>query len=242
MVRGLLLATAATMAMTVCAQAQTNGSIDISRTNHDSGFGFDVTGVNGAIYHDFGNGFGVQGEIQYHDLDFGVGDAQNTRYGLHGLYRTENWAVGALVGTGDWFSSDFDHWGVEGAFYFDRWTLQGSYISGDLPSVTVDRLNFSGRYFVTDNFSLGGGVAFGSADEVDWNSYDLNAEYRFGGAPIAIFAGYNRGDFEDAGDDTDSVRFGLRWDIGTGSLIERDRHGASFNDVETFMQDIYRLD
>lgn len=240
MVRGLLLATAATMAMTVCAHAQTNGSIEVTRTNHDSDF--DVTGVGGAIYHGFGNGFGVQGEIQYDDLDFGIADAQTTRFSAHGLYRTESWAVGALVGATDLDGTQFDHLGVGGAFYFDRWTLQGSYISGDLPSVTVDRLNFSGRYFVTDNFSLGGGVAFGSADEVDWNSYDLNAEYRFGGAPIAIFVGYNRGDFEDSDDDTDSVRFGLRWDIGTGNLVERDRQGASFNDVEAFVQDVYRLD
>lgn len=242
MVRGLLLATAATMAMTVCAHAQTNGSIEVSRTNHDYGFDFDVTGVGGAIYHGFDNGFGLQGEIQYHELDFGIADAQTTRFSAHGLYRTESWAAGALIGTTDLDGTQFDHWGVEGALYFDRWTLQGSYISGDLPSATIDRFNVAGRYFVTDNFSLGGGVAFGSADDFDWNSYDLNAEYRFGGAPIAIFAGYNRGDFEDADDDTDSVRFGLRWDIGTGSLIERDRQGASFNDVEAYMQDIYRLD
>jgi hypothetical protein len=239
-VRNMLIATMAAAAMTAPALAQTSGSIAVTRTNHDRDVDIDVTGVSGVIYHGFSNGFGVQGEILYHDIEAGPAEEQTTRYAVHGIYRSENWAVGLLAGTGDWFGSDFDHFGVEGALYFDRWTLEGSYISGDLPSVTYDRLNIAGRHFVTDNFSIGGGIAFANADDFDWRSYDLNAEYRFGAAPIALFAGYNRADLDD--DDVDSVRFGLRWDIGTGSLIERDRQGASFSDVEAYIQDLYRPD
>lgn len=239
MVRKMLIATVAAAAMSAPAFAQTNGSIAATRTSHDRDVDIDVTSVSGAIYHGFGNGFAVQGDIAYHDIEAGPADEQTTRYTVHGIYRTENWAIGLLAGTSDWFGSDFDHFGIEGALYFDRWTIESSYISGDLPSVTYDRLSIAGRHFVTDNFSIGGGIGFANADEFDWRSYDLNAEYRLGAVPITLFAGYNHADLDD---DVDSVRVGLRWDIGTGSLLERDRRGASFNDVEAYIQDLYRPD
>jgi len=248
MLRHVLAATAASVAMAASAYAETNGSIELARTNHDRDLDLEVTGLNGTIFHGFGNGFGVQGEFQHHNLEAGGSDEQINRYTMHGLYRTEAWAAGALVGKADWFGFDLDHWGAEGALYFDRWTVQASYIGGEIDTPNnpeIGRFNVSGRYFFTDNFSVGAGLgktSFETSNDIDWTSYDVNAEYRFGSFPVAIFAGFNSADFDGSGDDVDSVRFGLRWDIGTGSLIERDRQGASFSDAEELVQDLYRLD
>lgn len=248
MLRKALLAAVALIALSAPVQAETNGSIGAGFSSTEfTGGDVENTSVEAAIFHGFGNGFGLQGELAFDSVESTGGfDNDYAQYALHGLYRTDTWAAGLVVGHSEVYNADIDIYGVEGAFYFDRFTLAGSYLRGDADfNQEFDRFGIDGRYFITDNFSVGAGLASETWDagviDADWVSYDLNAEYRFGALPIAASVGYGSSDF-DTQSDVDTWRIGLRWDIGTNSLIDRDRNGASFDDVDRFLEESYRLD
>lgn len=230
------------------AHAETNGSIAAAFASTDFGLvDLEDQSIAGAIYHGFDNGFGLQGEAALHNADNGGGFDENYgKYALHGIYRTETWAAGVVVGQSELYFSDIDIYGAEGAFYLDRFTIGASYLRGDTDfNQELDRLALEARYFITDNLSVGAGGSLLNYEtpviDGEGGSYDINAEYRFANFPVAISAGFGSTDL-DVMRENETWRVALRWDIGTSSLIDRDRRGASFDDVDLFLQEAWRID
>jgi hypothetical protein len=224
--------------------ARTSGSVELSYDNNEypDGFDYNQTGLSGTIFHDFGNGWGVQGAARFENVNYPGIDFDSTHLSVHGVYRTERWAASGFYAYTDLFgAADFNHYGLEGAFYLEDWTLTGSAINGDV-GASYDRYRLGAKFFITENLSVGGGYAVSDYNDggADWWSVDLGAEFRFATVPITLTAAYTRSDFDFT--EVDGLRFGIRWDFGTASLRERDRSGASFEDARRYQDDFLRLD
>ncbi len=182
-----------------------------------------------------GNGsMGFQLDGAYGSHEYGGVGAEADTYNLTGhiFGRNDNHMVGAFVGFGNTeFGGAFDYgyWtlGVEGAYYMARTTLSGvvAYSDSDDLDAQMTSADAALTHFVTDNFSIGGGLGFGDIEGgSEFTSYGVGGEFQFTGAPISIYGGYNVTDFD--GSDVDVLSIGARWNFG-GSLFDRDRNGAS---------------
>lgn len=114
-------------------------------------------------------------------------------------------------------------------------------------------VNAEARYFVTDNWKafLKGGYNTASLDvealdfELDFDTFTVGGgtEYRFDNSPISVFANAEYinsetdgltdfGLAEEGEFDSVKVMAGLKLNLGTQTLIERDRSGASLDPVK----------
>ena len=59
----------------------------------------------------------------------------------------------------------------------------------------------------------------------------LGFEYQPSAVPFSIQGSYAHADASNSSAESDTVRLGLRWNFDGGSLIERDRTGATLNNV-----------
>ncbi len=192
----------------------------------------DFYGIEGAV------AFAGSGSIVFEvDAAISEGDDTDAAYGLvgHVYARNDNHLVGGFVGVGqseDGTGDDTTTWaaGLEGAKYFDKWTVAGAvyYANNDDSDVDGYGVNVEGRYFINDNFRVDAGVGYANADtpggDNDITTFGVGTEYQFAQMPISIRAGYRTtdGDFGDA----DTITIGVRYNWG-GTLRDRDRSGAS---------------
>lgn len=188
----------------------------------------DFYGVEGAV------AFAGSGSIVF-EVDAAItdGDDSDTAYGVvgHVYARNDSHLVGGFVGLSDNEATDTT-WaaGVEGAKYFDRWTVAGAVYYANNDDVDTDGygINVEGRYFINDNFRVDAGVGYANADtpigDNDITTFGIGTEYQFAQVPVSIRAGYRTtdGDFGDA----DTITIGVRYNWG-GTLRDRDRSGAS---------------
>ena len=188
----------------------------------------DFYGIEGAV------AFAGSGSIVF-EVDAAIvdGDNSDTAYGVvgHVYARNDSHLVGGFVGFSDSDATDTT-WsaGLEGAKYFDKWTLAGAvyYANNDDADVDGYGVNVEGRYFINDNFRVDAGVGYANADtnagDNDITTFGVGTEYQFAQMPISIRAGYRMtdGDFGDA----DTITIGVRYNWG-GTLRDRDRSGAS---------------
>lgn len=204
-------------------------STDISSTDLDSWHvgGAAAWGGNGSL------GFQLDGAFGSHEYSGGGPEADTFNLTGHIFGRNDNHMVGAFVGYGntDFSGFDYGYWtlGVEGALYMSRTTLDGviAYSDSDDLDAQMTTVDVGLTHFVTDNFSIGGGVGFGDIEGgSEFTSYGIGGEFQFTGAPISIFGGYDVTDFD--GSDVDVLSIGARWNFG-GTLLERDRSGASLS-------------
>jgi len=229
-----LLGVAAALAIAApgVASAQ-SGYVDLGYSTTDVGSSDVDAWTVGGAYAWGGNGsLGVQldGLIGSHEYDSGGGDVDTYNFGGHLFTRNDSYLLGgfASIGNTDFSFADYDYYtvGLEGAYYLSRTTLNGALSYSDSDDLNADStaLDLGATHFVTDNFSFGGTVGFGELADLDFVSYGVGAEYQFAGAPISLFGGYNKTDYDSF--DTDALSVGVRWNFG-GSLFERDRSGAS---------------
>lgn len=193
--------------------------------------------VGGATAWGGEGSLGVQLDGQVGSTEFDGGDVSNWNVGGHLFTRNSGYLVGGFAnfgnvdvdGLGD---SDFWTVGLEGQFYLARTTLDGavSYSEGDDVDLEFTGVDLGLTHFLTDNFSVGGNLGFGTAEgggsDADVTSFGVGAEWQMAAAPISIFGGYQRAEIEDADVETDALSVGVRYNWG-GTLFDRNRSGAS---------------
>jgi opacity protein-like surface antigen len=235
-----LLGAAAALAIAApgVAAAQ-SGYVDLGYASADGEvLGADVEGegwqAGGAVAFNGTDTLGVQ-------LDALVGESEDTGSYLLGghLYtRNEGYLFGGFANLGNVDpdgGTSYDAWsvGLETQWYLDRTTFDGvlSYSDAEDLDTTYTALDLGATHFVTDNFSFGGNVGFGTLDvlsvDLDTVTYGLGAEYQFASAPISIFGGWDHLSIDDVDTDQDTLSVGVRYSFGSGSLFERNRSGAS---------------
>lgn len=227
------------------ASAQ-SGYVDLGYQNSEA----DVGGVSGdadgwtlggaAAFAGTGTlGFQIDGLISNSEAD-GGGDVDSWNLGGHVFSRTDGGLIGGFANVGnvdvDGVGDD-DFWtvGLEGQLYMARTTLDGalSYSESDDTNAELTAADFGATHFVTDNFSFGGNLGFGNVDtplgDADVVSYGLGAEVQFATAPISVFGGWQHVDVDDIDSDADTLGIGVRYNWGAGSLLDRNRSGASLS-------------
>jgi len=178
---------------------------------------------------------------------------------LHLGYRGADYRFGAILSAGndgnEWFVSP----GIEGQYFFDNVTLFGQTLlsqrlrSHNLQSVS---LALGVRAFLSDNFTLessaggafsrrswSGGITWPISapgrDEVGMLQLAGKAEYRFDSLPLGLFFKYrystgalHSNDYYlmSAIDSGSLFTLGIRFYVGSGSLIDHDRNGPSLED------------
>lgn len=144
--------------------------------------------------------------------------------GAHVFHRNETFAVGVAASAID---EGVYTYGVEGAFYLPQFTLSAGWTQlndqseggeGEFANVW----NLGGKFFATDNFSVGLNYANVDTDFGDGDAWGAEVEYKFN-APVSVYAAYTTAD--DA--DVDLWSIGARWHFGAATLKEQDRNGAS---------------
>jgi hypothetical protein len=99
--------------------------------------------------------------------------------------------------------------------------------------VQVIHLDGEGRFFLTENLSVQGNLGYGDLDSdfggTDYWTGGIGAEWLIPGAAVSINGGWQHLDAD--GFEVDSLGVGVRWNFGGGSLLERNRSGASLRRV-----------
>lgn len=220
------------------AQAQ-SGHADLSYQNTDAGStNFGTIAASGA----FMLNEHIQLNGHYASLD--SGGADEGYWSIDGFLfnRSQGGAYGGYVGFDSFDAgSNNDEWSV-GAFgqIFagnTTWTGQVGY-SDTEGNYSVISLDGEARHFVSDNFSIQGNLGYGKLDGIgdpDYWSAGIGAELQFTGAPISVFGGWQHLDIEST--EVDHLGIGVRWNFGGGSLLDRDRSGASLSrQTSTFIE------
>lgn len=253
--RKMLIAAAAVLAVAVpgVAAAQT-GYVDLAYTNTDTDFAgddVDATSLGGSVAFSGSHAISFQVDGRYANIDAGGGDVDAIGVGGHVYKRGAQWLWGGYAGytNFDAAGGDIDEWTVaaETQYYTARGTVSGALSYSDAEDfgggANLVMLEGEYRHFVTDNFSLQGGLGIGSgeigATDIDVWSGQVGGELQFDRMPISIFAGYRHNSVDaGAGDlDTDSVGVGVRYNWG-GTLWDRNRGGAGLNRVPGVLERI----
>jgi hypothetical protein len=222
------------------ALADTSGHVAFSYNSLDDDLDSskeDYLALGGAVATSLGGNWNLQFDADFGDMNHsGHTDAFST-VAAHIFTRNDSYALGGFAG----FTSDEVNGyiiGAEGAAYFGNFTLAGAaLIGGDREDSDneISNIGVAGTFFLTDNLALGADANMfefdfgGSGNSQDGTIYGVNAEYQFAGTGFSIFGGYHISDEDYFGADkeVDSFTIGGRYNFGTGSLLERDRSGAS---------------
>ncbi len=199
------------------------------------------------------------GEVDF-EGDVGL-DAKTTDLAAHLFYREPgSWLIG-VIGQYGFTSFDFGgegvdfdryYLGLEGQAYFGAFTL---YAQGGYANVSMDNdftpdadgffLNGQLRYFATPNWVFIGSAGYqgleasqgGDSLDIDVWTLGLHTEYRIDNTPFSLTLSYDytNTDFEFDGDGADldesRIMAGIKLNLGTQTLLERDRAGASLDPV-----------
>jgi hypothetical protein len=164
------------------------------------------------------------------------GFGTNTTIGgrAHLFTRTDTFLFGGFAAIA---SNEFEDDGAENAYglgleaqaYLPQLTLGANigWFRGDEEDEDSDTMGVGAvaRFFVNENFSLEAGIDWSEADEDDFTTFGLQAEYKLGDSPVSFIGGFSNTDLGD-GDDSQAVFIGVRLN-GPGSLLDRDRRGPS---------------
>jgi hypothetical protein len=188
--------------------------------------------------------FGVQGDIKVASFNGPgtAGDGTATSPTLHVFKRNPYGLIGGWAGWSHSEGADLLGIGAEGQAYMSGATIYGSIGYGHVNDVTDQNLwaaRVEGRYFLTENFMLGAtvGLVRASADTGTTTAHStvrtvgIGAEYQPGQLPFSINAAYAHADASNSSAESDTIRIGMRWNFDGGSLAERDRLGATLNNV-----------
>ena len=223
--------------------AETTGSVGVSLTTNDyaSGYGYESYELEAAIFHRIDGPWAVQAEGRVETVEYGASGDDGHHLALHGLFATDTYTLGLIVGQGELFSGrELDFYGVEGAYRFANWTLSGSAVLGDSNYYSYfDRYRVGAKYFIADNFAIGGGYALSDFGFEDTDTWEIGAEVRFLSVPITLSGGYLRQEGNSI--EVDAWQIATRWTFGTSNLREDDRT-APIAAIDTYFGDRRRSD
>lgn len=163
-------------------------------------------------------------------------DFDATHFGAHVFSRSPNFLWGGYLGFNTvsfGASGGIDEWTValEGQFYLPQTTFSGalSYTEFEVASARQGwAIDAEVRHFFNDNFSVHGGAGYFEPESGvitgEISTVGIGAEYQFAGAPMSLFGGWQRSDFDPA--EVDSFNLGVRYNWNA-TLLERNRSGPS---------------
>jgi hypothetical protein len=232
-----LLGAAAVLAVAVPGVASAaSGYVGVDYANtHVDGLGSDhAWGGEGAVAFDSGSGITFE-------LDATVLDADSdtaTDLAGHIYTRNDSYLFGAFVGMSNSDSDTAWTGGLEANKFWSNFTLAGSvqYANDDDADASAWGVNVQGRYFATENFRLQAGLGwdhidFGGAGDDSALTLGVGGEYQFSSAPVSLGLSYAHTSLDDADLDANTWTVSLRYNFGGGTLLDRDRHGASQADL-----------
>jgi hypothetical protein len=196
----------------------------------------DGWGADGAAAFELSPDMGLQLGALFVDDD----DSDENAFSLNGHLnlRNDKRLIGVFANLTDADDETLWAFGAEGELYMSDLTLAGavSYSSEDEDEAWG--LDGEARYFVTSNFRLEGELGFanfegGGGGDDSAVSLGAGAEYQFEQTPFSVFAGYQHAEFDEADLSTDAFTIGGRFNFG-GSLLDRDRKGASLPGLSSF--------
>jgi hypothetical protein len=217
-------------------------------------------GQEGSVNWHLPNDTDLQGEIRHWQSNSQYDDqykTYDTLAAVHWSKRNSKFLYGAFGGwmrTSTYYSTVRDHdilFGVEGQGYLtDDITVYGQLGAMKNTSAyykprpkTTEFAQLTGRYFFMENTKLEAGGSYfynkrlgdSAGENMKLWDYSLEAEHRFHATPVSFFAGYDWWDHSD-GIDTEggdhTWKFGVKVALGTSSLRDEDRHGATLKVVD----------
>ncbi|MDO9224148.1 MAG: hypothetical protein Q7U20_10615 [Caulobacter sp.] len=175
-------------------------------------------------------GPGVTGELAAEAAQYDGGDTLWSPTGRI-FFDVGGSRVGGFVGGTGSDGFDLTGGGLEGRFNLaPDWRLDTllGYGSGD-----VDAWAARGqlRFFAGDNTRLDGYANFVSFDTdlggLDGWAFGLGGEHLFEGTPVSLFGRLEHDELNDVDLASDSLRIGVRWNFGGGTLRDRGMDGQS---------------
>lgn len=185
-------------------------------------------------------GFGVQGDIKVANVDGPGGDSWVVSPTLHAYKRNPYGLIGGWAGWAHSGGADLFGIGAEGQAYMSNATLYGSVGYGRVSDAVDQNLwaaRVEGRYFVTENFRLDARAGLmrvsdrGSSARSTVRTVGFGAEFQPNNVPFSVNAGYSHADVSNSTLESDTIRVGVRWNFDGGTLAERDRLGATLNNI-----------
>lgn len=214
----------------------TKGTIGVQYNNWDpqgSGSNLSVYGLDGAISHDFSNGWTIQGDAsteRLHDSGFSAGESHgDVSFGM----RHDQYSLYGFVGMSTYFGASGTDLGIGGQLFFPNIVVDGSigYVDFADAHFHTTQANIDATYFINDNLGITGSINHakfsGSGPDTDSTGYGVSGSYRFAAHPITLSLGYTKND-TDFGD-LNVWHVGLAWDFGSDSLHDRATHGPGWN-------------
>mgnify|MGYP001229583679 FL=1 len=128
--------------------------------------------------------------------------------------------------------------------FFSQAMLEGSVSYSDFGDFDLNATNaqVDGAWFINPNLSLNALIGYtnisGGGSNGDFWSYGVSGEYRLANSPTSISLGYRR--LDDSGGNIDTWSVGVTFDLGTGSLQERNKSGPSWNGGRSLYDDLGR--
>lgn len=187
------------------------------------------------------DGFAVTGAAALGDnaqLDGGFAsiddeDFDATHFGAHLFSRSPSFLWGGYVGfnTVSIGTQGIDEWtaALEGQFYLPQTTFSGALSYTEFESAgesEASAIDAEVRHFFNDNFSVHGSAGYFDPESGvitgQITTLGVGAEYQFAAAPVSLFGGWQRSDFDPA--EVDSFNVGVRYNWNA-TLLERDRSG-----------------
>jgi hypothetical protein len=224
--RILLLAAAASIALTSAASAQTAGYIDLSyggvKTDTDD---LDGLALGGAAVFGVGTNWAVQLDADATRLSADGAHVTLTDMTAHVYYQKGDWAFGGTLAAHDYVIGTAWSIGLEAQKHLGPVVLEAGISLGTIEvfadDASVVNGDASATWYCSDNFSIGVGIAFTDIDGASdtFESYGADAEYKFESSQLSAFGGYAHSDA--GGEDADIWRVGLRFAFGEDSLKGR---------------------
>lgn len=262
--KSILLGAAAILAVATAAHAEsstaTGGYIQGSYTRPDVGIdglgsaAIDVWSVKGAVAAPLSGNIGGQfdgdvGDYRFGSAAFGTGDKAVFTPTGHVFYRNNQYTAGAFLGLETASHVTAVGGGLEGQYFASpNWTVDGAVGYAGITNADTHIFGVRGgaKYFINDHFALGGTVDYARLSETGLGHTNLWAlgvkgEYRLKSLPVSLSLAYERGEMGDLNAHSDTLKVGVKWAFGSGSLREENHHGASLGGVEeTFGGEIGR--
>ncbi|NEX95176.1 outer membrane beta-barrel protein [Caulobacter sp. 17J65-9] len=231
----LLTASAAAVALFAAAPAFAgSGQLDASYGQIEVPYGdnIDALSIGGAATTEIASGWNIQGDATVKRLSQDGDAFQYTDAGLHLFTRNDAWTAGVYADTTDMSMMSAWGLGVEGAYNFDKVTVDGSlgYNTIEVFGTDLDGWNVTAgaTYFVTDNLAFGADLGRMEVEDMELNTWTLSGEWKPEASPVSFYAEYNEKQLETFGDfDVNTWTLGVRWTFGADSLKSRERSGAS---------------
>ena len=226
-----MLGAAAALAVAAPAHAATTGYVGAAygHTTSDPGSDDNAWAIEGsATFNNLSGNLGVGVDAAVQDSDHSDTTTAGT---VHVFGNTSQYLVGGFAGITHIASTDVWDAAGEGQLFHDNTPLglAVTYVNDDDFNTHGWGANANAKFFVNDNFALGGNAGWFSLDAGSSNAdawvAGLAGEYQLSTVPVSFTAGYEHYDSNDVNLKVDTFTLGVRYNFH-GTLKDRNRAGG----------------